>query len=112
MKYVTKQILQRIRGYETPEFQFNQALSDDFVEHLEPTVKLPVVYFFSHQPEVIRCRVVCDADGKCGLVDMPIDEFVTLPDEVSEDEKKASRAKRVETIRDGQRYLLPAGTGC
>ena len=47
--YVTKDILERIRSYETEDFRFNRALSDDYLAILDPVVKLPVVEAFAHE---------------------------------------------------------------
>jgi hypothetical protein len=92
--YLTKADLLRIRQHETDGFRFNQALADDYIETLDPTVKLSVVDVFAHQQfdgpfdNVMRAMVVLPRNGRhtpnqndmgFGLVDLPIDEFAMLP---------------------------------
>lgn len=95
--YVDKAVLLRVRSYERDGFQFNRALTDEYIAALDPTIKLNVVDAFSHKQwqgpydNVMRVVVCLPVDGQLpepdappsdfglGIVDMPIEEYLTLP---------------------------------
>jgi hypothetical protein len=94
VSYVTKGILTRIRSLETDTFRFNEFLSDDYIDGLDPTVKLPVVEAHAHRQEgspyedFMRCLIILPVHGRHtraadelrqGVIDMPLDVYRSLP---------------------------------
>jgi len=93
--YITKADLIRLRSYESDAFHFDRALTDDYIDKLDPTVKLPVVdHLMQDQDDgpfgqIVVARVILPKQGRhtrgdddfaTGLVDMPPDEFLSLPE--------------------------------
>jgi hypothetical protein len=93
-RYVTRDVLVRLTEYEKDGFQFNRGLSPEYLDTLEPHLRLPVVLAFKHVQSrgpfevVVRCMLVCPINGKSidaeedafkPFVDMPVEEFKNLP---------------------------------
>ncbi len=92
--YVTKAELLRIREYEKDGFEFNRALTDEYIARLDPELRLPVVRVWVHKqyrgpfPNVMRCLLCYPKTGQYsedpqdfvnGHIDMPVEEYLTLP---------------------------------
>jgi len=104
-QYVTKQVLERVRSYETNGFRFNRALSDEYMGRLDPNLKLPVLMAFVHKQfcgpyeSVIRLVITMPKHGRMptrasdltqATVDLPIDDFLSLPT-ISDDPRSNGR---------------------
>lgn len=92
--YITKEILLRLRSYESAEFTFNHAINDIGLQILDERLKLPVMQSFVHKQfagpyeNVIRVMFVMPKDGKWAeteselmpiTTDMPIEDYLSLP---------------------------------
>lgn len=77
-RYLTKKDLKEINDAAVREKR-NRALTDEFVDSLDESIKLPITDIFYHAKDEIRLMVLLNGEGSIGFIDVSTSRYETIP---------------------------------